>query len=184
MMENKDVTFASRGQLFARVRRRILCYAPFLWGMVLLQTTVFGEFSPFGMTPDLALLSVFGIALFDDEYAGCVSAVFAGFLEGALGGGIRLWTVAFLAIAVFCGTVLRHAMGRPIVSYLIYGAMICLFRMVLTLAVLCVTTGLSGFDLRDIFRLTLIPELCCHLCLLLPLYFPLRGLVSLASGQA
>lgn len=173
--------YTSRAKLWSEIRWRAIRYGIGIWLLVILQMTFFHFFPVFGQVPDLALLAVFGIALFDGAYAGGICGVYAGFLESALGGAGFALPLLFYFIAVFCGVVLRRSMGRAWVSYMIYGSLICVFRAVLTLATLCISTGLSDFDLRPIFRYTLVPELFCNYLFLVPMYPLLRALCGRAS---
>ena len=156
---------------YSRTRRRILVYGPTLLILALLQTTLFSAFPLLGMVPDLCLLLVLGIAMFDGAQSGGAVGIVAGFLESALGGaGISFLPLLFFLIGYGIGHLSGRALARTFPSYLIFAAVLCFLRPALTLAVIGLKAHASGFDLTAIIRGTLAYEFLANLTASVPMY--------------
>ena len=171
-MQN-DIThsLAPSGGSFSRTRRRALIYGSSLILLALIQTTFSTQFPLFDMTPDLCLLFVLGVAMFDGAESGGAVGIGAGFLESALGGiGISFLPLLFFAIGYGIGHLSGRALARTFPSYLIFATALCFLRSALTLAAIGLDAHASGFDLTVIMRGTLVPEFFANLIASIPLY--------------
>ena len=151
--------------------RRCLVYGITLIILARIQTTLTHTFSVLGMTPDLCLIFVLGIAMFDGAENGGYVGIAAGFLESALGGvGISLLPLLFFAIGYGTGRLAGKALARTFPSYMIYALVLCFLRPAITLAAIGLQARASGFDLTAITRDTLTPEFFANLIAAVPMY--------------
>ena len=171
MSDNTMGNAAHGGSNYSRTRRRVLVYGSMLTVLALLQTTLMTHFRLFGITPDLCLLLVLGIAMLDGPESGGAAGLTAGFLEGALGGiGMSFLPLLFFAVGYGIGRLSGRALARTFPSYMIFAAVLCFLRPALTLASIGLAAHTSGFDLTVIMRGTLIPEFFVNLLFAIPMY--------------
>lgn len=182
-MQNDAATaLAHAGGDRSRARRRVLIYAPALFLLALLQTTFLPRFPVLGQVPDLCLLLVLGVAIFDGAESGGAVGIFAGFLTSALGdAGISLLPLLFFIIGYGVGHLAGRALARTFPSYLIFALALCLLRPSLTLASLALSAPTSDFDLSPIFRTTLFPEFLANFIASVPMYPVIRWIVKAAQ---
>lgn len=155
----------------SRMRRRALVYSLTVILLALLQTTLTHTFPLMGMTPDLCLLFVLGIAMFDGAESGGAVGIAAGFLESALGGiGISFLPLIFFAIGYGTGRLAGKALARTFPSYMVFALALCFLRPAITLAGIGLRARASGFDLTAIARDTLAPEFLANLIASIPMY--------------
>ena len=83
--------------------------AVFLLLLLLLQTTFFVRFAPFGAIPDLLLSLTVAVAISEGERFGAVMGLFCAFFSQALGGvGPALLPLLYMPAGFFCGILARH----------------------------------------------------------------------------
>ncbi len=171
MQNNPTRTTVSAGNVVSRARRRILIYGTVLLLLCLAQTTIAPLFPVLGMTPDLCLLFVLGVAFFDGPVSGGGVGIAAGFLESALGGiGLSVYPLLFFAVGYGIGRLSGRALPRNFPSYLILATALCILRPFVTLAAIALGTGASGFDLPAIMTGTLAPEALANFLVSLLMY--------------
>lgn len=171
MQNESSHSLAPAGGSFSRIRRRVILYSLTLLLLALIQTTFAAAFPLLGMTPDLCLLFVLGVAMFDGAESGGAVGIAAGFLEGALGGiGISFFPLLFFIIGYAIGHLAVKALARTFPSYLIFATALCFLRPALTLAALCLNAHTLGFDLTAIMNSSLAPEFFANLIASVPMY--------------
>ena len=164
--------------------RRILVYGGTLFALALLQTTLLAHFPILGVTPDLCLLFVLGIAMQDGREIGGAVGICAGFFEGALGvAGPTALPILFFAVGYGTGLLSGRAIPRSFPSYLILSASLCVLRPAVTLAAIGLAAQTSAFDLTVIMRSTLMPEMLINFLFSLPMYPLMRKIHSLAQKK-
>lgn len=182
-MQNDAATaLAHAGGDRSRARRRILIYAPSLLILVLLQTTFLPRFPLLGQIPDLCLLLVLGVAIFDGADSGGALGILAGFLTSALGGsGISLLPLLYFIIGYGAGHLSGRALARTFPSYMIFALVLSLIRPLITLAAISLSAHTSSFDLTLIVRHTLFPEFLANVTASVPMYPVIRKIVKAAQ---
>ena len=171
MSDNTATASAHGGSHYSRTRRRVLVYGAALTVLALIQTTLMPRFPLFGITPDLCLLLVLGIAMLDGPESGGAAGLAAGFLESTLGGiGLSALPLLYFAVGYGIGRLSGRALARTFPSFMIYAAVLCFLRPAVTLAAIGLAAQTSGFDLTVIMRGTLIPEFFTNLLFAIPMY--------------
>lgn len=124
----------------------------------LLQTTVFAEFRFFGAVPDLMLMLVITVAMFEREKGGAACGLFAGFLIEALGStGVSILPLIYMFCGIFVGwlTYNQFTLSVPVwILYALAGGVVRIFTSLIYAAFLQKTFMLDAF-LADIA----VPEL-------------------------
>ena len=155
----------------SHTRRRILVYGTALAALALLQTTLMPQFQILGITPDLCLLLIPGIAMLEGPEFGGAFGLAAGFLECAFGGiGASALPILFFVLGYGLGPLTGRALSRTFPSYLILAVSICALRPAVTMAAIGLTAQTSDFDLTVILRGTLAPEFAVNFLFSLPMY--------------
>ena len=171
MQNDTPHSLAPTGGTFSRTRRRVILYGFSLIVLALVQTTLTHAFPFSGVIPDLCLLFVLGIAMFDGAESGGALGISAGFLESALGGiGVSFLPLIFFVIGYGIGHLAGRALARTFPSYMIFALALCVLRAAITLAAIGLGARATGFDLTAITRGTLAPEFTVNLIAALPMY--------------
>lgn len=164
-------SLAPTGGSLSRTRRRVTVYGITLMLLALAQTTLIQAFPLLGVAPDLCLLFVLGIAMFDGAESGGAVGIAAGFLESALGGiGVSFLPLIFFMIGYGTGHLAGRALARTFPSYMIFSLALCVLRPAVTLAAIGLDARATGFDLTAITRGTLAPEFLVNLIAAIPMY--------------
>ena len=170
-MSDDSVRSTPVGGRVSLTRRRILTYGTALLVLALLQTTLMPRFALLGITPDLCLLLIPGLAMYEGAECGGAVGLSAGFLEYALGGiGASALPVLFFVLGYGIGHLTGRALSRTFPSYLILAVSLCALRPAVTLAAIGLTAQASAFDLTVILRGTLLPEFAVNFLFSLPMY--------------
>jgi len=166
----------------SRARRRILIYTPALLLLALLQTTFFPRFPLFAQIPDLCLVFILGVAMFDGTDSGGAVGIAAGFLLSALGSsGISLLPLIYFIIGYGTAHLAGRALARTFPSYMVFSLVLSLIRSLITLAAIGLAAQPSFFDLTVILRHTLFPEFLATLLASVPMYPVIRKIVRTAQ---
>ncbi len=126
--------------------------------LVLLQLTFFTRFRPFDSTPDILIIAVAMIAMYENERAGAIFGVAIGFVAEALGGtGLSLLPLVYMLIGWFGGIAASEYYKRSVLLFLIFDVGACTVRMFVTLIyVVCIW---ETADMSVIFPNVLVPEM-------------------------
>ena len=149
--------------------------------LILLQTTFFTRFRPFGSVPDILILSVMMIGMYDGGRAGAIFGVIIGFAADALGSvGIMMLPLAYMLVGYVCGVVATEYYRRSWLLFLIFDAGTIAVRAFTTL--MYVTMTWNSFVLSDVVGNVLLPELAATAVIsplpaifLLPVYLIFRN---------
>lgn len=184
MQNDSPRSLAPAGGALSRTRRRVILYGITLVLLALTQTTLTHAFPILGAIPDLCLLFVLGIAMFDGAESGGAVGITAGFLECALGGiGISFLPLIFFIIGYGVGHLAGRALARTFPSYMIFALALCFLRGAVTLASIGLGARATGFDLTAITRGTLAPEFVVNLVTALPMYPLIRKIHKLVQKK-
>lgn len=165
----------------SRALRRIALYTPTLALLALLQTTLLHHVLPFGALPDLGVLFVMGVAMFDGANVGGITGLGAGFLCAACGEtGISLLPLLFFVVGYGVGRLGGRALARTFPSYMVFAIALCIIRPLFTLAQLGLIAGAAAFDLPLMLRHGYVPELVANLIAAVIMYLPMRRVVKKA----
>lgn len=125
--------------------------------LILLQISFFPKIRPFGAAPDVLIVAVFAVAMFENERVGAVFGLAVGFVVEAVGGiGVSLLPLVYMLVGYICGVVATEYYKRSFVLFLIFDASILLVRMFTTLMYIVFTW--SVVDLSVVLPKVLIPE--------------------------
>lgn len=149
--------------------------------LILLQLTFFSSVRPFGKTPDILIIAVSAVAMFEGERAGAIFGVLVGFVVEAAGGvGISLLPLIYMLVGYVCGIVASEYYRRSVLLFLIFDLGAAAVRFFTTLIYIVVTW--ASVDLFDVILGVLFPEMFSTLLispvpalLLLPIYKIFRG---------
>lgn len=171
MQNESSHSYTPAGGGILRSQRRALLYGISLFVLALIQTTLAHLAPLLGAIPDLCLLFVLGIAMFDGAEYGGGCGIAAGFLESALGGhGMTLLPLLFFIIGYGIGLMAGKALARTFPSYMIFILALCILRAAITLAAIGLEARATGFDLTAITNGTLAPEFVVNLITAVPMY--------------
>ena len=144
----------------------------FLSGVI--QSSFFAASDFFSATPDLLLISVIGLAVYDGERSGAIAGICAGVLAEAFGSGayMMFFPLFYMLCGYFFGAVSRVFLNRNFVSWLLYMLIGLSLRALLSI----VHSMLSELDvnLYLIFTEIVIPEYFLTLLCSAPMYFLIR----------
>lgn len=146
-----------------------------LFFVAILQTSVFGRWKPFGVTPDLMITVVLTFTFFCGYHTGSITGIAAGFLIDALGStGFSLLPFVYFIFAYLIGYYLKVLNAHGVISYLICFVIALAVRLFTTLAY----TLLSVTDFRfSVFMLSVaLPELLGTLVFGIVIMLPIWGI--------
>ena len=170
-MSDDSVRASSMSGRASHTGRRILTYGTALIILALLQTTLMPRFQILGITPDLCLLLIPGIAMLEGPETGGALGLSAGFIECAFGGiGASALPILFFVLGYGIGQLSGRTLSRTFPSYLILAVSLCALRPAVTLAAIGLTAQTSDYDLTVILRGTLLPEFAVNFLFSLPMY--------------
>lgn len=169
-----------RSDVTAAVVVKYIVYAVASLFLILLRTTFFSRFRPFGASPDILIVAVAAIALYEGGRAGAVFGVAIGFVAEALGGvGIILLPPVYMLVGYLCGTVATDYYRRSWVLFLVFDVCAAAARAFVSLLYVMMTW--HTFDLSAVLTSVILPEFLSTLALsplpalmLLPIYLIFR----------
>lgn len=155
-------------------------YAVMSLFLILVETTFFARFRPFGASPDILIVAVAAIALFEGGRAGAIFGVTVGFVADALGGvGVILLPLAYMLVGYFCGVIATDYYRRSWLLFLIFDVSAAVFRMLVSFFYMLLMW--HSLDISAVIADVLIPEFISTLVvspvpalLLLPIYLIFR----------
>lgn len=146
-----------RSEVTAAAVVKYVVYAVMSLFLILLRTTFFARFRPFGASPDILIVAVAAIALYEGGRAGAVFGAAVGFVADALGGaGIILLPPVYMLIGYICGTVASEHYRRSWLLFLIFD--VCAVAARAFLSLLYVMMTWHAFDLSLVMRSVILPE--------------------------
>ncbi len=147
---------------------KIVFIAVLLLIFVLLQTTIFSRFRPFGAVPDLMLSLVIAVSMSEGERWGAGTALAAAFLLEALGStGPTLLPILYVAAGCLCPLITDLYLTDSVPVRILYTVSFGVARSLFTLLYLFV--HVPEFPFSFLFTSVLLPEYAATLTLsLLP----------------
>lgn len=148
--------------------------------LVILKTTFFSRFRPFGASPDILIAAVAAFALYEGGQAGAIFGIAVGYAADALGGvGVVLLPLPYMLVGYFCGVVATDHYKRTPLLFIIFDLCADVVRAVTSLFYVMLTW--HSFDLGVVIRSVIVPEFLSTLIvspipalLLLPVYLIFR----------
>ena len=142
-----------------------------------LQSSFFSAFAIFPVLPDLVLLCVIGIAIYDSEKSGVVAGVFGGVVLEAFGAGgnIMLLPLFYMLCGFFFGIAAHLLFNKNFVSWLLYCVIGAAFRAMLSVVHAVLVE--SDVNLLLIFTEIVIPEYFITVLLSPLMYLIVRAVV-------
>ena len=136
---------------------KILRYGVILMFALMLQTAVIPAIVPNAIIPDLVLCAVIAAGIAEDERTAGIFGLCAGFVADSVGSfGIALSPVFYMLCGYISGVLIRFLMRRNFPSYVVYMAVACAARSVLTFVMIYLTS--SGVPLNLAVADIIIPE--------------------------
>ena len=143
---------------------------------VLLQTTVFARFRPFGAIPDLILPLIVALSLTEGEKWGAVCGLAAAFVIESVGAsGVTLLPILYAAVGYLCPIITREHLTDSVPVRILLSAVTGIARAVFTLIYLGIHADPFRFfplcgsivlpEYAATFILALLPHLAVYLCL-------------------
>ena len=153
----------------------LFAFALFLFACI--QSSFFSVISFFGVVPDLVLLAVIGIAVYDGERSGAVAGIFGGVLVEAFGAGgeIMMLPLFYMLCGFFFGIAAHLIFNRNFISWLLYCLIGAAFRSALSLVHAVLLE--SDVNILLIFTEIAIPEYFVTVLLSPLMYLPVRAVV-------
>ncbi len=152
---------------------RVILFSLFVFFSGVLQSSLFSaSFMP--ATPDLLLISVIGLAVYDGERSGAVAGICAGVLAEAFGGGahILFFPLFYMLCGYGFGIVSRIFLNRNFLSWMLYILIGSALRACLSIVHAMFTE--TDINLYLIFTEIVIPEYLITLICSVPMYFTVR----------
>lgn len=148
--------------------------------LVLMQTTFFARFRPFGASADILIASVAAVALFEGGQAGAIYGAVIGYIADAVGGvGVIILPLPYMLVGYFCGVFATDYYKRSWFLFIIFDLCAAVVRAVTTLFYLMATW--HAFDISVVIPSVILPEMMSTLVLspfpallLLPIYLIFR----------
>lgn len=126
--------------------------------LILLEISFFSRVRPFGSTPDILIVAVAMVAMYENERAGAIFGLCVGIVAEALGTtGVTLLPLIYMCVGYVCGIVASEYYKRSILLFLIFDAGVLAVRMFTTLIYIVLTWEIV--DVSVVFPKVLIPEL-------------------------
>ena len=154
---------------------KILLFSLLIFLSGVLQSSFFPALSMIPASPDLVLISVIGLAVYDGERSGAVAGIGGGILVEALGGGahILFLPLFYMLCGYIFGIVSRVFLNRNFISWLLYILIGTALRGALSLFHLMLTE--VDVNIYLMFTEVIIPEYFITLICAVPMYFPVRA---------
>ena len=154
---------------------KILLFTILIFFSGILQSSLFPALAMLPASPDLVLIAVIGLAVYDGERSGAVAGIGGGVLLEALGGGahILLMPLFYMLCGYIFGIVSRVFLNRNFISWLLY----ILIGISLRAALGLVHSIFTELDVTVYLILTevTIPEYFITLVCAVPMYFIVRA---------
>ena len=154
---------------------KILLFSLLVFLAGVLQSSLFPALRMLSGTPDLVLIAVLGLAVYDGERSGAAAGIGGGILVEALGGGayILFMPLFYMLCGYIFGIVSRVFLNRNFVSWLLYILIGTFIRASLSL----IHSMFIEIDvnLYLIFVEVMIPEYFITLVCAVPMYFGVRA---------
>lgn len=156
---------------------RILLFSLIVFLCAVLQSSFFPSASFIPATPDLILITVIGLAIYDGERSGAVAGICGGVLAEAFGGGAHMLFLPlfYMLCGYFIGVVCRVFLNRNFISWMLYMIIGATVRGGLSMIHAIFTE--SDVNLYLIFTEIVIPEYFVTLICSVPMYFAVRAIV-------
>lgn len=156
---------------------RILLFSLLIFMSGSLQSSFFAASGLVSASPDLLLISVIGLAVYDGERSGAVAGICAGVLAESFGGGahILFFPLFYMLCGYFFGVVSRVFLNRNFISWLLYILIGTTLRSALSVVHSMLTE--TDINLYLIFKDIVIPEYFITLLCSIPMYFLVRAAV-------
>lgn len=154
---------------------KILLFTILVFFSGVLQSSLFPALTMLPASPDLVLLSVIGLAVYDGERSGAIAGIGGGILVEALGGGahILLFPLFYMLCGYIFGIVSRIFLNRNFVSWLLYILIGISLRAALALVHLIFTE--VDMTVYAVLTEVIIPEYFVTLICAVPIYFLVRA---------
>ncbi len=156
---------------------KILLFSILIFLCACLQSSFFSAAILFSAVPDLVLIAVVGIAVYDGERSGAVAGIFGGVVLEAFGAGgnIMLLPLFYMLCGFFFGIAAHFLFNKNFISWMLYCVIGAAFRAVLSVvhAVLVET----DVNILLIFTEIVIPEYFITLLMSPLMYLPVRAAV-------
>ena len=154
---------------------KILIFSLLIFLSACLQSSFFSAAVFFSAIPDLVLLSVIGIAIYDGERSGAVSGIFGGVVLEAFGAGgeIMMLPLFYMLCGFFFGIAVHFLFKKNFISWLLYCIIGAALRSMLS--VLHAMIVETDVNILLIFTEIVIPEYFITLLMSPIMYLPVRA---------
>ncbi len=157
--ERASITVGGKYQLGVTVSEivKYVLYAIAGLLLILFQISFFSRIKPFGSTPDILIVAVFSVAMFENERVGAIFGLIVGFVVEAAGGiGVSLLPLVYMLVGYICGIVTTEYYKKSLLLFLIFDASALLVRMFTTFIYIVLTWNVV--DIPVIIPKVLLPE--------------------------
>lgn len=147
-----------------------------------LQTTLLGRIRPFGIIPDLTMITVVAIAYFCGRETGAVTGIAGGFLIEAMGGGrVIVLPLVYLILCYTIGHYARAVIPKRFDVYMLMQGIAIVVRSGVTLLLACLQY--SRFSLPHLLLYSTLPEILVTAAIGCALFIPLRLFCSILDRR-
>lgn len=156
---------------------KILLFSLLVFLSGVLQSSFFSAIAFLPAAPDLVLIAVIGLAVYDGERTGAVAGICGGVLVEAFGGGAHMlfMPLFYMLCGYFFGAVSRVFLNRNFVSWILYSLIGASLRA--SLSLLHAMLFETDINVYLIFTEIVVPEYFATLICALPMYFLIRAAV-------
>ncbi len=129
--------------------RAVIC-ASLLIFFALLQTTFFSRFAPFGKVPDLMLIFVMAIGVYEGEKWGSITGICAAFIIQSLGSsgtGPELLALLYMPAGCVCGLLSKYYLRHTLPVNALYVCAVCVIKEIFTVITALFSVNASLFEI-------------------------------------
>ncbi len=168
---------AHRPLLSSYTAGKIIVFSLLVFLCACLQSSFFSAAVFFSAIPDLVLIAVIGIAVYDGERSGAVAGVFGGAVLEAFGAGgdIMMLPLFYMICGFFFGIAAHLLFNRNFISWMLYCIIGAAFRSMLSVVHAVLIE--SDVNVLLIFTEIAIPEYFITVLLSPLMYLPVRAAV-------
>ena len=156
---------------------KILLFTILVFFSGVLQSSLFPALSMLPASPDLVLIAVIGLAVYDGERSGAVAGICGGVVAEAFGGGVHILFLPlfYMLCGYFIGLACRVFLNRNFISWMLYMLIGATLRGALSF--IHAIFAESDINIYLIFTEVIITEYFVTLICAVPMYFAVRAVV-------
>lgn len=166
-----------RTVLSSSLAGKVLLFSLLIFLSACLQSSFFSAVTFIGAVPDLVLIAVIGIAVYDGERSGAIAGILGGVVVEAFGAGgyIMMLPLFYMLCGFFFGIAARVLFNKNFISWTLYCLIGAALRALLSLVHAILVE--NDVNVLLIFTEIVIPEYFLTVLLSPLMYLPVRAVI-------